>query len=206
MHHKSRIGILGGTFNPIHIGHLILGQEAVEALELETLLFVPSATPPHKDRAKVAPAAHRLAMVAAAIEDNPRFELSDIEIARGGVSYAVDTVSALHQKEPDADLYFIIGSDSLPELHLWKDIHSLMRLCRFVTFERPGSELESISVESMQLDMRAARKLLQNVIKARLIQISSSEIRHRTAEGLSIKYLVPSAVEIYVAEHGLYLG
>lgn len=203
---QRRLGILGGTFNPIHTGHLILAQNAIEVFDLSQVLFVPCASPPHKDTSALAPAAHRLAMVTEAIEGNLMFEVSDVEIQRGGVSYAIDTVSALLDRYADTELCFIIGSDTLTELHLWRHIHSLLTLCRFVTLARPGYDLAAIRPADLHLDPPWPERLLENAQGSRLIDISSSDIRHRVAEGLSIRYLVPEAVEMYIAEHGLYAG
>lgn len=200
----DRTGILGGTFNPLHIGHLILAQSALEALDLATVLFVPCARPPHKTPLMLAEARHRLAMVEAALAGDIRFEACDVEIKRGGVSYAVDTVAQLHDANPSAELCFIIGSDTLKELHLWKDIYTLLSLCRFVTFGRPGFNIGSIGPGDLQLDPPWPDRLLRNVVSSRMVEVSSSDIRHRVAEGMSIRYLVPDAVEMYVAEHGLY--
>ena len=201
---QTRIGILGGTFNPIHIGHLILAQSALEAFELEKVLFIPCGTPPHKDSAGLIAAEHRLAMVEAAVEGDLRFEALDIEIQRGGVSYAVDTVRQLHRLYRGADLYFIIGADTLPELHLWKDVRTLLTLCRFACFARPGFDLRSLKPEDLNLDPASARTAMENVTAGRQIDISSTDIRYRIAEGLGIRYLVPREVEIYIAEHRLY--
>ena len=202
---RNRIGILGGTFNPIHIGHLMLAQSALEAFDLSKVLFVPCAQPPHKEAAALAGASHRLAMVEAAIEGDLRFEASDIEIERGGVSYAIDTVRQLHQIYPAADLLFLIGSDTLPELHLWKDVYNLLRLCRFITVGRPGRGTGPFRTEDLHLDPPWPEKLLQDVSALRLVDVSSSDIRYRMAEGMSIRYLTPLAVEMYIAEHHLYV-
>jgi len=201
---RGRIGILGGTFNPVHIGHLILAQSAMEAFELEKVLFIPCGTPPHKDVAGLIAAEHRLAMVALAIEGDLRFEALDIEIQRGGVSYAVETARQLRGMYREADLFFLIGSDTLEELHLWKDVRTLLSLCRFACFARPGSDPRALTVEDLHLEPAAARNILENVTAGRQIDISSTDIRYRIAEGLSIRYLVPREVEMYIAEHGLY--
>jgi len=201
---QSRIGILGGTFNPVHIGHLILAQSALEAFDLEKVLFIPCGTPPHKETAGLIGAEHRLSMVEAALEGDFRFEALDIEIKRGGVSYAVETVAQLRERYRDADLLFIIGSDTLPELHLWKDIRTLLTLCRFACFLRPGFDVQSFLPEDLRLEPALARTVLENLTAARQIDISSTEIRYRIAEGLNIRYLVPREVEMYIAEHRLY--
>jgi nicotinate-nucleotide adenylyltransferase len=201
----SRIGILGGTFNPVHIGHLILAQSAVEAFDLGKVLFVPCGTPPHKSTTGLIAAEHRLAMVEAAIEGDLRFEALDIEVERPGVSYAVDTVAQIRQRCQGADLFFIIGSDTLPELHLWREIRTLLTLCRFITFARPGFDVAALKPETLQLEERWARALLDGVTSGRQIDVSSSDIRYRIAEGLGIRYLVPGEVEMYIAEHRLYV-
>lgn len=200
----SRIGVLGGTFNPVHMGHLILAQSAVEAFDLSAVLFVPCGNPPHKDSSVLIAASHRMAMLEAAVESDLRFEVCDIEVKRAGRSYSVDTVTELQKMYPGAELYFIIGTDTLLELHLWKNIHDLLKLCRFVTFIRPGFDVGSIAAKDLHLDSPWPERLLQGVTQGRLIDVSSSDIRHRIAEGMSIRYLVPPAVEMYIAEHGLY--
>ncbi len=128
---KQRIGILGGTFNPVHLGHLLVAQAACETGRLDKVKFVPAAVPPHKGTGSLVTARHRLAMLQRAVDGDPRFEVDDIEIQRGGRSYSVDTLRALHRSEPAANYFFVIGSDSLAELHLWHDISNLARLCRF---------------------------------------------------------------------------
>lgn len=201
---KSRIGIFGGTFNPVHMGHLIMAQDALEVFDLSKVLFVPCDLPPHKDASRLAPAAHRATMLEKAIEDNPDFEMCDIEIRRGGTNYSIDTVRHLRNLYPRNDLFFIIGSDSLMELHQWKDIEELLRLCRFVTFVRPGFDPQKASGKALKLENGLGRDLIKNVVAVHQVEISASDIRHRIAEGMSIRYLVPTFVEIYIAEHNLY--
>lgn len=200
----EKIGILGGTFNPIHLGHLILAQTALEIHDLSKLLFVPCFEPPHKITPDLLGANHRVAMVKAAVEGSFCFEVSLVEIERGGVSYAVDTVTGLQEMYPGSELFFIIGTDTLRELHMWKDIYSLLPLCHFVAFSRPRHEMDTLRPDDMQLDPPWPQRLFQNTVRGRHIDISSSNIRYRIAEGLSISYLVPPAVEMYIAEHGLY--
>lgn len=204
MQPRTRIGIYGGTFNPIHLGHLIAAQTALEAHELNKVLFVPCSTPPHKRPRTLAPSHHRLAMVEAAIEGDLRFECSDIETRREGVSFSVETVREIGRQYPAGELFFIIGGDSLFELHLWKDIYTLLSLCAFITVTRPGFELVHVDPDQLRLQPPWPERLLRGVTRSRLIDISSSDIRHRIAEGLSIRYLVPPAVEMYIAEHHLY--
>lgn len=199
-----RIGILGGTFNPVHNGHLLLAQSAIEAFDLCRILFVPCAFPPHKSTTELADAGHRVAMLQEAIEDDLRFEICDVELRRGGTSYAVDTLLELRELFPGAALHFIIGTDTLPELHLWKDAGRLLTLCTFVAFARPGCGPDVVLEKDIRLDPPWPQRLLENVQSSRRVDISSSEIRYRVAEGMSIRYLVPRGVEMYIAEHSLY--
>lgn len=203
---KQRIGILGGTFNPVHLGHLILAQGAFEAFDLTKVIFVPSAEPPHKRSAATVDAAHRMAMVELAVEDSLFFEVSDIEIQRSGRSYAIDTVRGLLDLYPAADLFFIIGTDTLKELRGWKDIYSLLPLCNFVSFSRPQHDAATINADQLGLNPPWPERLLANVVRGRQIEISSSNIRYRIAEELSIHYLVPPQVEMYITEHSLYVS
>jgi nicotinate-nucleotide adenylyltransferase len=201
---RPRIGILGGTFNPIHVGHLIMAQSALEAHDLTSVMFIPCATPPHKNAAALLSGRHRLAMVERAIEWNPFYEVSDMELRRPGISYAVDTVAALGREHPDASLYFIIGTDTLRELHKWRNIYDLLALCRFISIGRPGSDLDRLKEGDLGLDPPWPERLLKDVLAGRRLDISSSDIRYRIAEGLSIRYLVPPEVEMYITEHNLY--
>jgi nicotinate-nucleotide adenylyltransferase len=203
---RQRLGILGGTFNPVHLAHLILAQSALEMYDLARVLFIPSAQPPHKEDMLIAPAVHRAAMLQLAIEGDLRFEASDIELIRDGPSYSIDTVRALRERHPDSDLYFIIGSDTLLELHSWHKIEELLDLCAFITFERPGTPLGAIPENALRLPAPWPRTLLDSCCGSRQVDISSSDIRHRIQEGLSVRYLVPDSVEMYIAEHNLYLG
>ena len=199
---RARIGILGGTFNPIHLGHLIVAQDAMDELELARVVFIPSATPPHKRYEGNASAAQRLAMVRLAIRGNPRFKVDDIEIRRGGASYTVDTLSELRRHDRYTDFYFIIGADSLQELHRWREVGRLVRLCTFVTVPRPG--FQARPVIDPKLDPATRRQLRQHVLRGHACDISSRDIRARVARGDSIRYLVPDAVARYIQRHRLY--
>jgi nicotinate-nucleotide adenylyltransferase len=197
-----KIGILGGTFNPIHIGHLIIAQDAMEQLGLDCVKFIPSAMPPHKKYEGNATAAQRLAMVRLAIRGNARFEVDDIEIRRGGTSYSVDTLAGLRRRNPRATFYFIIGADSLRELHRWREVGRLVRLCTFVTVVRPG--FEPRRVVDPKLDAATRRRLRQHVLRGHACDIASRDIRTRVARGEPIRYLVPDAVLQYIRRHKLY--
>ena len=199
-----RLGIFGGTFNPVHLGHLIMAQDALEHFELSKVLFVPCANPPHKATTDLAPARHRLAMLESALEGELRFEISEIELRRGGTTYTIDTIRTLAAAYPGVELCFIIGADSLAELHLWKDIGSLLNLCRIVTIARPGVDLAGMKGTDLKLPASWAERLLADVRAGHLVNVSSTDIRYRVAEGLSIRYLVPPGVDMYITEHSLY--
>lgn len=200
----ERIGILGGSFNPVHSGHLILAQDAMEQFGLERVLFVPASQPPHKPTLQLAPAADRLAMLRLALGDDTRFGLAEDEIQRGGVSYTVDTLRRLREQHRDASLFFIIGGDTLRELHTWKDIYTVLELAEIITVARPGSRLDGLDAEGLRLKDPWPKRLAANVATGHLVEISATDIRHRVARGLSIRYLVPQAVAGYIAAHGLY--
>jgi len=194
------IGILGGTFDPIHIGHLVVAEEARTKLGLSEVLFVPAGQPWLKQARDITPAAHRVEMVRRAIADNPYFKLSTLEVDHPGPSYTVDTLTLLQdQLSSESSLFFILGRDTLAELPLWKEPRKVIQLCRLVVPPRLGSR-----------DLRhleeAIPGLLDKVIQLDMpvIGISSSEIRHRIAQGLPIRYLVPSVVEKYIVEHRIY--
>lgn len=186
----KKIGILGGTFNPVHTGHLILAQDALEEFGLDRVLFIPCSYPPHKKANCLAPASHRLRMLKAALKDDPRFAVSDMEIKRGGVSYSIETLRALRRMFSKSVLYFIIGADSLNELRSWRKVGEIQKLCRFIAMGRPGYPVRGSSHVRLS--------------KGHLLEISSSEIRKRVAEGRCIRHLVPKAVERYIQNRRLY--
>lgn len=186
-----KIGILGGTFNPIHAGHLILAEEAREKLALDKIIFVPTFMPPHKDANDIAPAADRLAMVKLATKDNKYFLVSDTEIRRNGRSYTIDTISELKRKYPDDELYFIIGSDLLTYLAEWKDLDRILKMVNFVAATRPGYPLEKIPSYIKTIPIRA-------------VDISGFEVRRCVREDKSFRYLVPESVFGYINKKRLY--
>lgn len=142
MTHRKAIGILGGTFDPVHYGHLVAAQYAAYGFNLDRVIFMPAAHPPHKNAADVLEAKHRLAMLQLAIADNPVFEMSTLEIDRSGVSYTIDTIESMRRAYTDADLFFIMGMDSLYILDTWKDVQRLVTLCRFIVVTRPNYHLD----------------------------------------------------------------
>jgi nicotinate-nucleotide adenylyltransferase len=199
-----RIGVFGGTFDPVHIGHLIMAQDALDAFALDQVLWVPSSISPHKRHAEVATPEHRLAMLGKAVAGHPAFAVSDLEVRRAGVSFTVDTMRQLQLERPGERWHFIIGSDTLQELHTWKDVEVLLGLCRFVTVVRPGAALDRSNPQALRLPDAASRRVLDDVVTGHLIGVASTEIRQRVRNGQSIRYLVPAAVEAYIAEHTLY--
>ena len=183
-----RIGILGGTFDPIHNGHLILARDALEALDLQRLIFVPNHRSPHKEDASPVPAELRSAMVAAAIHGEPGFEMEDLEVLRGGISYAIDTVLHLRALHPEADFFYLIGEDNLAKLHTWRRLDELHLLVQFVVLARGGQGVPHPYI----------------TLRQRRVDISATEIRERIAKGLSIRYLVPDKVHSMIDQHQLY--
>jgi nicotinate-nucleotide adenylyltransferase len=202
----KRIGIIGGSFDPVHMGHLIVAQDAAERLELSEVIFIPAAIPPHKQHLQQVDAEHRLNMLRLAVETDIRFSVSDTELQRGGVSYTIDTVRSMRAEHPGAGLVLIVGSDTLVDLHSWYKVDELLNLCEVASFLRPGESCLDAIADKVHLPDEHRKRLLKNVIEAHLVEISSTEIRMRIAEGLGIRYLVPPEVEMYIYEHGLYRG
>lgn len=182
-----KIGIYGGTFDPIHHGHLIMAREAMETLELDSVIFVPAATSPHKLDRQAASAELRLEMLRAAIESEPKFSTDDRELRRGPPSFAIDTIEEVARREGSAKMFYFIGEDNVPTLRTWHRFAELEKLAEFVVLYRSGLETEH------------AFKIIQ-----RKIDISATEIRNRVASGRSIRYLVPDAVDRIIQREKLY--
>lgn len=183
-----KIGVYGGTFDPVHNGHLILARDAVEQLGLDELVFIPNAISPHRLAQAPTPGPVRLEMILAAIEGEPRFKADDVELRRGDVSYTYDTIVALKEKYPtDAELFYFIGHDNLPKLSTWHRFADLKKLVTFVVFTRGATDT---SHEYPGIERR--------------VDISATEVRARVAKSLSIRYLVPDAVSEIIARHNLY--
>ncbi len=199
-----RKGILGGSFNPVHIGHLILARDALEAFALDAVVLMPCAVPAHKPPEQLAPAEDRAAMLDAALADDPQLEWSRLELDRPGTSYTVDTLHALRAAEPGIVWHFIIGADTLPELASWRRIEELLEWCRFVTMRRPGMPGPADLRASIRLPAPWPDRLLADCFAGHLIDVSSSEIRERVAQNRSIRHLVPATVETYIRQHRLY--
>lgn len=199
------IALFGGTFDPIHHGHLIVARAVVELLDYERVVFIPSPNPPHKIGRDLSDAVHRLQMARRAIEGEPRFEVSDIEIRRPGLSYTILTVESYRQAVgPDVPLAWVIGADSLPELHGWYRIRELVEGCRIVTAGRPGYAVPDLTLLERTLSPAQMARLRRDVLATPAIDISATCVRRRVRDGLSIRYLVPESVRAYIEEQGLY--
>jgi nicotinate-nucleotide adenylyltransferase len=184
---SKKIGIFGGTFDPIHHAHLILARDALEALDLEKVIFVPAAASPHKLDQQLAPPEVRLEMLRAAIENEPGFEFDPMELQRSAPSYAVETIETVRRSEPEAELFYLIGEDNVGRLDTWHRFSELSNMVQFVVLERSGEKIEH--------PYRAIRRHLD---------ISATNIRNRVATGRSIRYLVPPAVEAIIRDRQLY--
>ena len=216
----QKFGILGGTFNPIHYGHLAAAEEVRDRLKLDRVLFIPSYLPPHKHEEDMPPAAQRLEMVRLAIVSNPRFSVSDIEVKRGGKSYTVETVATLRTMHPVTEFYFITGLDSFLEIQTWNHWERLLPLCSFVVLSRPGYRFADL----MKIDfMKGASKMLAALDSGDLMHamfqpdgfkiclemiplydISSTDIRKRIRDSRTVKYHLPEDVETYIIKNKLY--
>ncbi|OGK98920.1 MAG: nicotinate (nicotinamide) nucleotide adenylyltransferase [Candidatus Rokubacteria bacterium RIFCSPHIGHO2_12_FULL_73_22] len=196
----ARTGVLGGSFNPVHYGHLLLADEVLEALGLDRILFVPAGVPPHKSPALLARAEDRFAMVRLATAGHPRFEVSDLELRRAGPSYTVDTLEALGI--PRADLFLVVGSETFLDLLSWREPRRIAELAQLVVVPRVGSAFDP--------DSAAARKIVREVgqepliVRATSLPISASDLRRRVREGRSLAFRLPDAVIGYIATRGLY--
>ncbi|RMF94435.1 MAG: nicotinate-nucleotide adenylyltransferase [Candidatus Schekmanbacteria bacterium] len=225
MEDKGRIGILGGTFNPIHIGHLRIAEEVREKMNLKEVVFVPSYIPPHKDEREIAPPHYRAEMVKIAIQDNPFFKISTIEIDRGGKSYTIDTVEEF-KKKYDEDIYLISGIDTFEEFSTWHRVDNLLRACNFIVTSRPGYKEDKLedtlykTITSDYPDIKFKKEKSKGnltiygietsnyklyLFSSILLDISASKIRRCLKEGSSIKYLVPHEVEKFLIEKKIYI-
>ena len=201
-----RIGILGGSFDPLHSGHLIIARTVYEKLSLDEVLFVPCYLSPLKKMVMDNQVNHhRLKMLQLALKGNPHFKVLDMEIKRGGVSYTIDTMRALKKSyPPKTRFYFIIGSDTLGELPEWHEIREVVKLCQLVTIARPGYLPPDFKRIKTNLGVQISRSIQENYLSVPSIDISSTEIRNRVRKSLPIKYLVPETVEKYIKRYRLY--
>ena len=200
-----KLGIMGGTFDPIHNGHLLIANEAAWRLGLERVLFVPTGEPPHKRDHLVAPAQARLEMVRRAIQGNDLFEISTIELERQGFSYTVDTLTALIAAYgPQTEFYFIIGADAAAELLTWYQPRRVLELARLVVADRPGYVLPLDKLRRGLPNLDLADRML--TLDVPMVEIASHELRARVSQSQPIKYLVPDEVAEYIKEEKLYVG
>jgi len=197
----DRIGLFGGTFDPPHLGHLILASEAHSQLELTRLLWTLTPEPPHKQEQLITPIEHRLAMVNLAIADNPSFELSRVELDRPGPHYTLDTVRIIAQQNPDAEIVPIIGGDSLHDLPKWHQPKELLYACHWVgVMRRPE---DSANLEALERELPGISSKV-HYVDAPLLDIASREIRSRIADGRTFRYYLPDPVYHYISQHHLY--
>lgn len=190
-----KLGIYGGTFNPIHVGHLIVAEEVRQIVDLEKIIFVPSGRPPHKDESKVINPIHRYRMTELAIKDNAFFDISDMELKRAGKSYTIDTIQEFNHRYRNAEIHFIIGADSALELDTWKKPVKIAAECRLVATTRPGFDIDNV---------RPFWRKRIKFVRVSDIGISGTDLRYLIRKGKSIRYKVQPDVEEYIYQHKLY--
>ncbi|MCC6945846.1 MAG: nicotinate-nucleotide adenylyltransferase [Thermomicrobiales bacterium] len=197
---RRRLGLFGGTFDPIHTGHLIMASEALAQLELDEVLFLPAGQPPHKPEQTISSDEDRSTMIDLAIAGRPAFSLSAIDLGGEGPSYSADLVERIAENEPESELFFIIGSDSLRDFHTWFQPRRITARATIAVLPRPGATFDLDTVLKRTPSLRGRLQLLSMP----LIEISSTDIRKRAAAGMPFWYQVPEEVEAYIAERGLY--
>lgn len=195
---------MGGTFDPVHTGHLFIAEAAREAFELDRVIFIPTGYPPHKEACSLTSGQQRINMLQLAVRDHPLFQVSEIEVKRKGTTYTVDTLTELKAVYRRDHLFFIIGGDTLPELRTWRNFEKVAGLCSFIVYHRPGYDRTDLEQEAQRL--KDTYKADIHFIEGPYLEISSSGIRKRLAENKTIRYLVPDGVVKYILEHKLYKG
>ena len=193
-----RLGVMGGTFDPIHYGHLVTAEEALVQFTLDEVVFVPTGQPWMKEGREVSPPEDRYLMTVIATASNPRFRVSRTEVDRDGPTYTVDTLRALATENPDAELYFITGADAMFEIFEWKDPDEVLALAHFIAATRPGYDLRRVEASG------STRHLNVSVMNIPALALSSTDVRARIHEGRPIRYLVPEGVKSYIEKAGLY--
>ncbi len=201
---KRRIGIFGGSFDPVHQGHLLIAEQFAEDMKLDLVKFIPAKVSPFKLGYTPTSDKHRLEMLRLAVGSNRRFEVDSLELDRGGVSYTIDTVAALRGVEPDAEYYMLIGADSLKDFKKWKSPEELLVSVSLVVARRGGEAPPQWSELSGLATPEVLEGIQERSLNLPAMEISSTDIRRRLELGRSIRYLVPSAVEVYIQSHGLY--
>jgi len=198
-----RLGIFGGTFDPIHVAHLILAEQCREQGKLDEVRFAVAARPPHKPQ-PATPFTQRVEMLALAISGQPAFRVEEVERDRPGPSYTADTLEELHRREPGAELVLIVGSDSLHDFPLWHQPERIVQLAELLVVARPDNPV--LSAEELRAKLHRASALRMQVVEVPLLAIASRDLRRRLREGRSVRYMVPRAVEAYIADKALYRG
>jgi nicotinate-nucleotide adenylyltransferase len=202
---SQRIGIFGGSFDPVHHGHLMLAQDALETLSLDRLLFIPAAINPHKlESAPHASGAQRCAMLQLCTATEPRFLVDPLELERAGPSFTIDTLEILRLRWPDASFFLLLGEDNLPKLHLWHRFEALRSLVTFVTFGRAARPGTAPTLQAPDAGPSSPPSLPDALHLPRRVDLSSTEIRERIAQGRPIRYLVPEPVRLFIQSHALY--
>ena len=205
-----RLGIFGGTFDPVHYGHLLVGESCRDQIGLDQVWFLPAAVPPHKQLRELAPAAQRMEMLELAIGGHEAFRVCPYEVERGGVNYTVDSLAHFRQEDPARELFFLMGADSLRDLATWREPRRICELAlpAIVIRTLPGTEDDAESVDLSPLESLVSPERLETIrrheVRMPRIDLSSSDIRRRVATGRSIRYQTPRAVEKYIETHGLY--
>jgi nicotinate-nucleotide adenylyltransferase len=200
-----RIGVFGGTFDPVHLAHLILAEQCREQARLDQVLFVPAALPPHKQQQPLTSFGQRVEMLSLAISGNAAFRIEELEKDRPGPSYTVDTLTQLHQARPNDELCFILGSDTLQELPLWYQPRRILELATLLVNARADWPVPAEAELRAMLQVDADFPLRWQVIDAPSMAVSSRDIRKRIAEGRSVRYMIPRALEAYIADKRLYV-
>lgn len=197
----QRIGIFGGTFDPVHYGHLLLAETCREQLNLDSVVLLPAGSPPHKSDSDISPASHRLEMLKLAVSGCPEFQIDERELKREGPSYTVLTLQELSSEQPDSTLYFLMGADSLRDIPGWKDPQQILQLATVVAVNRPGIPLpETAEVRVWAGDLADSIQVIQTLGT----DLSSSTLRNQVAANLSIRFMTPRAVAVYIEQHELY--
>lgn len=201
---NPKIGILGGTFDPIHLGHLFVAEAARDAFNLNKVLFIPTGDPPHKKSSRLASGKDRIQMIQKAICDNPTFHLDSREVERIGTTYTIDTLTEIKELYPHDELFFIIGGDTLLELKNWRNFSSVAGLCDFIVYQRLGYRHHEQKEEALSLQQTYRARI--HFMEGPYLDVSSRDIRQRLEQKQTIRYLVPDEVVIYIKEHKLYKG
>ena len=208
----KRVGLFGGTFNPVHLGHLRGAEEIREVFHLDEIIFVPSSIPPHKLTEGVIEASHRLEMVRLAVSGNPYFSVSDVEISRPGKSYSIETIRYFRERRQDA-FFFILGSDAFSDIETWKEFQNLFLFCHFIVMTRPGSEKELSLPRALVPNFQYASEekawvhvsgYMLYLKEISFLDISSTKVRELIKKGRSVRYLISPEVDTYIQEHSLY--